>query len=52
VLGKKVAVLVQKEQPAGLYEISFSAGSFASGIYFYQLKTDGFIETRKMTLIK
>lgn len=52
ILGKKVAVLVNKEMPAGEYEIKFNAGKLASGIYIYQLKTNGKIISKKMILLK
>jgi photosystem II stability/assembly factor-like uncharacterized protein len=52
VLGKEVAILVNEEKPAGTYEVEFKGTSLPSGIYFYQLKTDSYIKTRKMVLIK
>jgi hypothetical protein len=57
VLGNEVSVLVNEEKSAGEYEIefnSYSAGgnNIASGIYFYQLQTDNFIQTKKMILIQ
>ncbi len=57
VLGNEVATLVNEEKPAGSYEVEFSVGqnsilSLSSGIYFYQLKADSYIETKKMVLIK
>ena len=52
VLGNIVATLVNKEQPLGTYTVNFIADNIASGIYFYQLKTDSKIFTRKMVLIK
>ncbi len=52
VLGKEVATLVNEEKPSGTYEIDFNASSLPSGVYFYQLKTGEFIQTRKMILIK
>jgi hypothetical protein len=62
VLGNEIAELVNEEKPAGSYEVEFSAigGSASggnaynvtSGIYFYQLTTGNFIETKKMVLIK
>jgi hypothetical protein len=56
VLGKEVATLVNEEKPAGSYEVEFksSAGSLqlASGIYYYQLKSGDYIETKKMILMK
>ena len=52
VLGKEVATLVDKELPAGSYEVEFSANTLASGIYFYRLKNGSFIETKKMILLR
>jgi hypothetical protein len=56
VLGNEVVVLVNEEKPAGEYEVEFqsSVGSrqFASGIYFYQLKSGKFSETKKMMILK
>ena len=51
-VGEQVASLVNKEQEIGNYEIKFDATFFSSGIYFYQLKSEDFIETKKMILIK
>jgi hypothetical protein len=59
VLGNEVATLVNEERPAGEYEIEFNSHSglsgikeLSSGIYFYQLKTINFIQTKKMLLLK
>jgi len=52
VLGNEIATLVNEEKPAGSYEIEFSAKDLPSGIYFYQLKADSFVDTKKMLLLK
>jgi len=52
VLGKEVETLISEYKPAGKYEIIFNADGLPSGVYFYQLKADSFVETRKMILIK
>ena len=52
ILGREVATLVNEEKPAGEYEVEFDGSTLTSGIYFYQLKTGEFIETRKMVLLK
>lgn len=51
-LGKEVAVLVNKELNAGSYNFDWNAANFSSGIYFYRMTTDKFVETRKMILVK
>ena len=62
ILGNEVATLVNKELPAGEYEVEFSAKggsasggnaySLNSGIYFYQLKAGEFVQTKKMVYLK
>ncbi len=52
ILGREVKTLVNKEQTAGSYEVKFDASELNSGIYFYQLKADSYMETKKMVLVK
>ncbi|HED36873.1 MAG TPA: T9SS type A sorting domain-containing protein, partial [Ignavibacteria bacterium] len=56
VLGREVATLVNKEQPAGNYKVTFNATHLSSGIYFYRISATGeagsFIQTKKMILLK
>jgi hypothetical protein len=51
-LGRQVAILLSEEKPAGKYEITFDASNLTSGIYFYQLQSKSFIETKKMIFLK
>ena len=57
VLGNEIAILVNDELPAGVYEIEFSVGQeslpvHTSGVYFYQLQVGDFVDTKKMMLLK
>lgn len=52
VLGNEVATLVDEYRSAGKYEIEFDGSILASGVYFYQLRSNSYIETKKMTLLK
>lgn len=52
VLGRRVAMLVNKVQNAGNYHITFDARQLSSGMYFYRLETPNRVITRKMMLIK
>jgi Secretion system C-terminal sorting domain len=52
VLGKEVSKLVDSKKAAGRYSVTFDASNLSSGIYIYVLKTDGFISSKKMLLIK
>ncbi|QQS38186.1 MAG: T9SS type A sorting domain-containing protein [Ignavibacteriales bacterium] len=52
VLGNEVATLVDEYREAGKYEIEFEAGNLSSGVYFYKLQTESFIQVRKLTVLK
>jgi len=52
VLGNEVAVLVNEEKSAGNYEVDFNANGLTSGMYFYRLSANGFVQTKKMVLLR
>ncbi|MCY7362260.1 MAG: DUF1501 domain-containing protein [Ignavibacteria bacterium] len=55
VSGKIVQTLTDSFKSAGEYSVTFDVSGrsqLSSGIYFYKLKTDGFEDTKRMTLIK
>ncbi len=52
VLGQEVATLVDEHQRAGYHEANFNGDHFASGVYFYILRTDNFMSIHKMILLK
>jgi subtilisin-like proprotein convertase family protein len=51
-LGKEVAVLINKEMSAGNYNIDFTGAKLSSGVYFYKLETEAFTDVKKMLLVK
>jgi len=51
-LGEEVAVLADEYKDAGNYNIKFNASKLPSGIYFYKLKMNSSIETKKMILLR
>jgi len=60
-LGREIATLVNEFKQAGTYNSQFSTlptgrqvrnFQLPSGVYFYQLKADNFIQTKKMILLK
>jgi len=51
-LGRQISIIADSYMKAGSHEISFNGSDLSSGIYFYELRTDGFREVRKMSLIK
>ena len=50
--GEEVALLIDGTMPAGNHQVSWDASGFASGIYFYRLQADDFVQTKKMLLLK
>ena len=51
-LGQKVATLVNRKQKAGIYSVEWDASGFASGVYYYRLQAEGFVETKKLILLR
>ncbi|MBL7127917.1 MAG: S8 family peptidase [Ignavibacteria bacterium] len=52
ILGKEVAVLLNGELEAGVYDLTFDASRLSSGMYFYKVETNNFADTKKMLLLK
>ncbi|MDQ3020178.1 MAG: T9SS type A sorting domain-containing protein [Bacteroidota bacterium] len=50
--GREVAVIIDKKQSAGTYEVKFNGENFSSGFYFYKLDAGGIVKTREMLLLK
>lgn len=52
VLGREVALLVNEVQSPGTHSVEFSATGLASGVYFYRLESGGFVETKRLVLLR
>lgn len=52
ITGKEVRMLANGYKVAGKYSVTFNASDLASGIYFYQIITPNFVETKKLILMK
>jgi hypothetical protein len=52
ILGREVATLVNDQQVAGAYKVTFDASKLASGVYIYRIISGNFISTKKMMLLK
>lgn len=52
ILGREVATLIEGELNKGEYTVNFNAAELSSGVYFYQLSTPTFTETKKMQLLQ
>jgi hypothetical protein len=51
-LGREVAILINKQQQAGRYAYTLNALNWASGVYFYRLQAGNFVQSKKMLLLK
>jgi len=51
-VGEKISTLVSEQQSAGYHSVKFSANQLSSGVYLYRLKSEDFVEIRKMILLK
>lgn len=52
VLGREVKELYNDFANAGVITVEFNASDLASGVYIYRLKTENFIESKKLVLLK
>ncbi len=52
ILGRKVETLVDDYQTAGLHQVTWNAGDFASGLYYYRIQVGDYTETKNMLLMK
>jgi hypothetical protein len=52
VLGREVAVLVNEVLTPAFYTAQFHGRNLSSGVYFCRLIASGYVETKKMQLIK
>lgn len=52
VLGKEVAVILNQIQSSGKHEVEFNGMNLSSGVYYYRIEANDFIDTKKMILVK
>jgi len=51
-IGQEIEILVSEVKEAGIYEITFNASEYSSGVYFYGLNAGEFSSVKKMILIR
>lgn len=51
-LGREVETLVSEEFRPGIYQVTWNALNFSSGVYVYRLVAGEFVESKRMVLIK
>ncbi len=52
ITGRRVRTLIDGDQNAGRYEVTFAGTDLASGVYLYVLEAGGYKEVKKMVLLK
>ncbi|HEY5122191.1 MAG TPA: T9SS type A sorting domain-containing protein [Ignavibacteria bacterium] len=52
ILGREVKELVNDNYKEGNYSVLFNGENFSSGIYYYKISSDKFIDVKRMLLVK
>lgn len=52
ILGREMVTIINQKQKPGNYEVIWDAFNQPSGVYFYQLTTEDYVETKKMILLR
>ena len=52
ILGERIKELKNEVIKPGYYKIEFNATTLSSGVYFYRIKAEDFVQTKKMILMK
>lgn len=52
ILGREAATLVDESLKPGTYEVDWDGTKYPSGVYFYQISSENFIQTKRMVLLK
>ena len=50
--GQRVETLVNRHFQAGSYAVIWNAENYPSGVYFYQIEADNYVETKKCVYVK
>ena len=51
-LGQLVTTLVDETKESGYYSLTWNAVNVPSGIYFFRLQANNFVQTKKLVLLK
>lgn len=52
IVGKLITELVQEYKEVGSYSVTFDGSNLPSGIYYYRIETNNFVDTKRMVLVK
>jgi hypothetical protein len=51
-IGNELDVLFSGAKDAGVHQVTWNASNYASGIYFYRMNSEKFVQVKKMLLLK
>lgn len=51
-LGRSVQTIVETYLTPGQYSVKFASHSLSTGVYFYRMYADGFVDTKKFVLVR
>jgi hypothetical protein len=51
-LGQVVTEVIHGEYEAGNHKITLNASNLASGVYFFKIEASGFVDVKKLILLK
>jgi endoglucanase len=52
ILGHEITTLVNEQKQPGKYAVQWNASNNSSGLYFYRIQAERFVETKKMVLLR
>ena len=51
-LGQELMMILNEKRAAGRYDVNLDASSLSSGIYFYRLTANDYVQTKKFVVVK
>jgi photosystem II stability/assembly factor-like uncharacterized protein len=51
-LGREIAMIMNEERETGTHSVRFDARSLSTGVYFYTIRADAYVATKKLMVIK
>ncbi len=52
ILGREVATLLNEMKEAGYHEVNVDATNLSTGVYFYRIQAGGFMQLKKMMVVR
>jgi len=51
-IGRQVGIIINEQLQPGVYKTQFEGSELSSGVYFYTIQSNSYLETKKLVLIK